>query len=390
MEESGEFSKERENGTLSTQKNDRQTLKGAFMKPLKCISATGIFVALMFTVQDVAPAQAADLSISGSSLLFPLEQVWSRAYMKRHTGTHISVTSTGSGIGTSAADKGNITIGSSDVYLTLERKKRYPTLVSIPVAMEDAQVIYNIPGLKTSKTLRIDGPTLARIYMGKIRFWDDPAIRAINPGVTFPHHPIKVVHRSDASGTTFVFTDYLSHTSKNWDESLGRNLSLAWPVGAGYNGSDAVVAAVMTTPGSIGYVGLGWIKKYHLTSMALKNRDGYYVVGSVKTIQAAGKASLHDPTFPDDFNQSIVWKFHGKDVYPDANLEFWMVSTTLPSSTMREVKNLLIWALTQGQKPDYTVKAGFAPLPFAPFKPRLNKILNRLLPGNSFNEESPG
>ena len=360
------------------------------MKPIKCIFTTGIFVALMFSVQNVAPAQADDLAISGSSLLFPLEQVWSRAYMKRHAGTHISVTSTGSGIGISAAADGNITIGSSDVYLTHEHKKRYPSLILIPVAMEDAQVIYNIPGLKTSKTLRIDGPTLARIYMGKIRFWDDPAIRAINPGVTFPHRPIKVVHRADDSGTTFVFTDYLAHTSKDWDESLGRDLSIAWPVGAGYNGSDAVVAALMTTPASIGYVGLGWIKEYHLTSMALKNRDGYYVVGSVKTIQAAGKASLHDPTFPDDFNQSMVWRFHGKDVYPDANLEFWMVSTTLPSSTMREVKNLLVWALTQGQKPNYTVKEGFAPLPFTPYKPRLNKILNRLLPGNSFNVESPG
>ena len=360
------------------------------MKLLKCISATVVFSALLFTVQDVGTAQAADIAISGSSLLFPLEQVWSHAYMKRHAGTPISVVPTGSGVGISTVAEGNITIGSSDVYLTHELKKRYPSLISIPVAMEDAQVIYNIPGLKTSKALLMDGPTLAGIYMGKIRFWDDPTIRAINPGVTFPHRPIKVVHRADASGTTFVFTDYLSHTSKDWDESLGRDLSPAWPVGAGYNGSDAVVAAVMTTPGSIGYVGLGWIKKYHLTSMALKNRDGYYVVGSVKTIQAAGKASLHDPTFPDDFNQSMVWKFHGKDVYPDANLEFWMVSATFPASTMREIRNLLVWVLTDGQKSEYTVKAGFAPLPFTPFKPRLNKILNQLLPGNSFKIESGG
>ena len=124
--------------------------------------------------------------------------------------------------------------------------------------------------------------------------------------------------------------------------------------------------------------------------MALKNRDGYYVIGSVKTIQAAGKAALHAHTFPDDFNQSIVWKFNGKDVYPDANFEFWIVNTTFPSSTMKEVKNLLVWALTEGQKPNYTVKAGFAPLPFALFKPRPNKILDRLLPGNSFKIESGG
>ena len=225
------------------------------MKPLKCIFATGIFAVLMFIVQGVGPAQAADLAISGSSMLFPLEQVWSQAYMKSHPGVHISVASTGSGFGISTDANGNITIGASDAYLTHELEKRYPSLISIPVALEDAQVFYNIPDLKTSKILRMDGPTLAGIYTGKIRFWHDPAIRAINPDGTFPHRRIKVVHRSDPSGTTFVFTDYLAQTSKDWNKSLGRELSPDWPVGSGYNGSDAVVSAVMGTPGSIGYVG---------------------------------------------------------------------------------------------------------------------------------------
>ena len=114
------------------------------------------------------------------------------------------------------------------------------------------------------------------------------------------------------------------------------------------------------------------------------------LVGSVKTIQAAGKAALQDPTFPDDFNQSMVWKLHGKDVYPDANFEFWMVSTRLPDSTMKEVKKLIVWGLTTGQEEKYTIKTGFAPLPFTPLKPRLEKILNRLLPGNSFGIQTGG
>ena len=112
--------------------------------------------------------------------------------------------------------------------------------------------------------------------------------------------------------------------------------------------------------------------------------------GTVKSIQAAGKAALHDPSFPDDFNKSMVWKLHGKDVYPDANFEFWMVSTALPGTTMKEVKKLIVWALTKGQVEKYTVKTGFAPLPFAPLKPRLNKILNHILPGNSVDIESGG
>ena len=150
------------------------------------------------------------------------------------------------------------------------------------------------------------------------------------------------------------------------------------------------MAAVLATPGAIGYVGLGWINEYHLDSMALKNRDGYFVKGTVKTIQAAGKAALHDPTFPDDFNRTIVWKLHGKDVYPDANFEFWMVSTALPGSTMNDVKTLIMWALTKGQVEKYTVKTGFSPLPFAPLKPRLDKILNHILPGNTVDIESGG
>ena len=354
------------------------------------VRTAGAALAGLMALAGVGQAQAADITISGSTMLFPLEQVWSQAYMKSHPGTHISVASTGSGFGISNAANGNITIGASDAYLTRDLKKRYSSLVSIPVAFEDTQVIYNVPGIAKGASLRMDGPTLARIYMGKIHFWDDTAIRSLNPGVTFPHSRIKVIHRADASGTTFVFTDYLAQTSKEWNEEIGRDLAPSWPVGSGYNGSDAVVAAVLATPGAIGYVGLGWINEYHLDSMALKNRDGYFVKGTVKTIQAAGKAALHDPTFPDDFNRSIVWKLHGKDVYPDANFEFWMVSTALPGSTMNDVKTLIMWALTKGQVEKYTVKTGFSPLPFAPLKPRLDKILNHILPGNTVDIESGG
>ncbi len=354
------------------------------------VRTAGAALAGLVALAGVGQAQAADITISGSTMLFPLEQVWSQAYMKSHPGTHISVASTGSGFGISNAANGNITIGASDAYLTRDLKQRYSSLVSIPVAFEDTQVIYNVPGIAKGASLRMDGPTLARIYMGKIHFWDDTAIRSLNPGVTFPHSRIKVIHRADASGTTFVFTDYLAQTSKEWYEEIGRDLAPSWPVGSGYNGSDAVVAAVLATPGAIGYVGLGWINEYHLDSMALKNHDGYFVKGTVKSIQAAGKAALHDPTFPDDFNRSIVWKLHGKDVYPDANFEFWMVSTDLPRSTMNDVKTLIMWALTKGQVEKYTVKTGFSPLPFAPLKPRLDKILNHILPGNTVKIETGG
>ncbi|MHB1606521.1 MAG: phosphate ABC transporter substrate-binding protein PstS [Leptospirales bacterium] len=335
--------------------------------------------------------RAADsITISGSSMLFPLEQVWAIAYMKSHPGLHISVASTGSGFGIANAANGNITIGASDAYLTKEFRSRYPNLVSVPIAFDDAQVIYNVPGLAKTARLRFDGTVLARIFLGKIRYWNDRQIRALNPSVRFPHTKIRVVHRADASGTTFVFTDYLNQTSPEWFNQVGRDMSPAWPVGSGYNGSDAVVAAVMSSPGSIGYVGLGWVKEYHLTTAALKNLDGYFVEGSVDTIRNAGHAALKDPAFPDDFNRSMVWNIHGKDVYPDANFEFWMVNTNLDSETMKHVRDLIMWALSKGQDDRYTVKSGFAPLPFRPLKGRLDKIIHRLLPGNGFNERSPG
>ncbi|MCL4485756.1 MAG: phosphate ABC transporter substrate-binding protein PstS [Nitrospirae bacterium] len=333
---------------------------------------------------------AADLSISGSTMLVPLEQVWAREYMKHHPGVHVSIAPTGSGAGMSKAADGNVTIGASDAYLTRDLKKRYPSLVSIPVALEDTQVIYNLPGLSKSGALRMDGPTLSAIYRGKIRFWDDKAIRAMNPGVNFPHRRIRVLHRADASGTTFVFTDYLNQTSKDWFDTIGRDRSPNWPAGQGYKGSAALVHAVRTTPGAIGYAGLGWVRKSHLKSMALKNREGRYIVESAASVQAAALAALHDPSFPEDFNRSLVWKLHGKDVYPDVNFEFWTVSTTLPSQTMRDVKRLLVWVLTRGQSEKYTDRTGFAPLPFAPLRPRLEKIMNRLLPGNSFEIETGG
>ncbi len=362
-----------------------------FLKSSATKVALGLVVAMAAIGSGLAPAYAgSDLTISGSSMLFPLEQVWAEAYQNTHKGVRISVASTGSGFGIANAANGNITIGASDAYLTKTFRKRYPNLVSIPIAFDDAQVIYNIPGLDKKTVLKMDGPTVARIYLGKIRYWDDSRIKALNPDVTLSHTKIKVTHRADASGTTFVFTDYLNKTSKKWFDQVGRDMAPSWPVGSGYNGSDAVVAAVMATPGAIGYVGLGWIKEYHLTSAALKNKAGNFVVGSVATINRAGYSALKDPEFPNDFNRSIVWDIKDPKAYPDANFEFWMVSTNLDGGTMKHVRELVKWALGPGQNKKYTVSSGFAPLPFEPLKPRLQKILDRLLPGNSKNEVSPG
>ncbi len=309
-------------------------------------------------------APAGTITISGSTMLYPLNSVWAVEYHKLNPGVTVSVAGTGSGFGISNAADGNITIGASDAYLTKSFKKRYPDLVNVPVALDDAQVIYNIPGIPNSVNLKMTPKLVAEIYMGKINNWDNPAFKKLNPQYKFPNLHIFVVHRADASGTTFDFTSLLTDTSKAWAKKVGRSLSPDWPTGSGYLGSDAVVAAVKTTSGGIGYVGLGWIMEYHLASAAMLNKAGNYVIGSVKTIAAAGNSALSAGGFPADFDKSIVWNVSAKNAYPDSNFEFWMIRKKQPNaSTTKSIKGLVNWALGPGQAAKYTVKTGFAPLP---------------------------
>ncbi len=304
------------------------------------------------------------ITISGSTMLYPLNSVWAVEYHKLRPNVTVSVAGTGSGFGISNAADGNITIGASDAYLTKAFKKRYPDLVNVPVALDDAQVIYNIPGIPNSVNLKMTPKLVADIYLGKIANWDNPAFKKLNPRYNFPNLHIFVVHRADASGTTFDFTSLLTDTSKMWANKVGRSLSPDWPVGSGYLGSDAVVAAVKSTSGGIGYVGLGWVMEYHLASAAMLNKAGNYVVGSVKTIAAAANSALKQGNFPADFDKSIVWNVSAKNAYPDSNFEFWMIMKKQSNpATAGIIKDLVNWALGHGQAVRYTVKTGFAPLP---------------------------
>ena len=316
------------------------------------------------SVSPKSKVPSGTITISGSTMLYPLNSVWAVEYHKLHSNVTVSVAGTGSGFGISNAADGNITIGASDAYLTKAFRKRYPDLVNVPVALDDAEVIYNIPGIPNNVNLKMTPQLTADIYLGKINNWDNPVFKKLNPQYKFPNLHIFVVHRADASGTTFDFTSLLTDTSKAWAKKVGRSLSPAWPTGSGYLGSDAVVAAVKSTPGAIGYVGLGWILEYHLSSAAMLNKSGNYVIGSVKTIADAANSALKQGGFPTDFDKSIVWNVSAKNAYPDSNFEFWMIRKKQPNpATTAIVKNLVNWSLGPGQDAKYTVKTGFAPLP---------------------------
>ncbi|MDA8053505.1 MAG: phosphate ABC transporter substrate-binding protein PstS [Deltaproteobacteria bacterium] len=347
--------------------------KRNFKKFFGGLAAIGIIFLVSVFVAGCAKSKAPSakskgpsgtITISGSTMLYPLNSVWAVEYHKLHPNVTVSVAGTGSGFGISNAADGNITIGASDAYLTKAFKKRYPSLVNVPVALDDAQVIYNIPGIPNDVNLKMTPQLVADIYLGKINNWDNPIFKKLNPQYKFPNLHIFVVHRADASGTTFDFTSLLTDTSKTWANKVGRSLSPSWPVGSGYLGSDAVVAAVKSTSGAIGYVGLGWILEYHLSSAAMLNKAGNYVVGSVETIAAAANSALAQGDFPADFDKSIVWNVSAKNAYPDSNFEFWMIRKKQPNpSTTATIKDLVNWSLGPGQAAKYTVKTGFAPLP---------------------------
>nr|WP_011265179.1 phosphate ABC transporter substrate-binding protein PstS [Leptospirillum ferrooxidans]AAX38532.1 ORF248 [Leptospirillum ferrooxidans] len=228
----------------------------------------GIFLLLI----SFSGAHAEELLLSGSSMLLPLNRVWAQAYGKDHSDVRILASGPGSGAGIVSAVSGDASIGASDVFLTEKDRKKDRNILLIPVALEGTIPVVNLP-LQGKMPLKMNGTVLADLFLGKIHFWNDPALAKLNPGRTLPHLPVRVFHRSDSSGTTFVLTDYLERTSTSWHDLVGRDVLPIWPVFAGASGvlgSAAMAKAVRDHSGSIGYVGLGWVRASHLSPVALK------------------------------------------------------------------------------------------------------------------------
>ncbi len=346
---------------------------------------------LVFPVSPT-PARAGEILLSGSSMLAPLEGVWAAAYEKAHPESTVQVQNPGSGAGIRNASGGRATIGASDLLLTSREEKKDGGLAQVPVALSAVVVAAHLPSLPPGSVLRLDGPLLARLFAGKISFWDDPALREANPSLALPHLPVRIVRRADASGTTFLFTSYLARFSRLWREEVGAEPLPSWPgIPGALNvaGSKALRKALLATPGAVGYVGLSWAKGTALLRASLKNDKGQYVPAGTKTVRRAAKRLGDRPGFPDDFARSLIGggPFGG---YPLAGVEFWTVSPDLPEETMRDVRALLLFVLTRGQDPSLTVASGFAPLPDLPGTHRLRQVLREILPGNDFRPSTGG
>ena len=244
--------------------------------------------ALSFAATNV---QAETITGAGSTWVYPLISKWAAAYEKK-TGDKINYASIGSGGGIKQIESGVVAFGASDMPLKPEDLAK-SKLIQFPTAIAGEDMVYNLPGIEPGKII-LSGPVVAEIYLAKITKWNDPAIAKLNPGLKLPDMAITVVHRSDASGTTFTFADYLSKVSPEWKTKLGANTSVEWPTGVGGKGNEGVSAYVQQIKGAIGYVEYAYILENKLSYTRMINSAGKTVSPSLKGFQAAaGSRGLH-------------------------------------------------------------------------------------------------
>jgi phosphate transport system substrate-binding protein len=326
-------------------------------------------LALAAVIGTASIAHAATTLVeTGSSLLYPLFNIWVPDYTAATPGTQVTTTSTGSGAGISQAIKGLVQIGASDAYMADVLVKKNPTMLNIPLAISAQAINYNLPGLN-DKNIKLSGPILAGIYTGKITMWNDPAIKAANPGVHLPAHVIIPVHRIDGSGDTFIFSQYLADSTPSWASTLHYGTTLSWPAvtGAiGANGNTGVLAAAAANPYSIAYIGVSYANqaaKAGLGVAALKNALGAYVLPTSETVGAAASSVVTDT--PTDERISMIFS-KGANAYPIANYEYAIVSAKQQdAATATALQSFLNWAVTSGNDPKYLNQVHFLPLPSA-------------------------
>lgn len=302
-------------------------------------------------------ASAADtINAAGATFPAPIYQKWGQEF-KAKTGIQINYQTVGSGAGIKQYTDGTVDFGASDMPMTDEQLKavKVPTF-HFPTVLGADVVTYNIPGL--TATLKLSPATVAGIFLGAITKWNDARIKADNPGVNLPNMDIVVVHRSDGSGTTFVFVDYLSKVSPEWKSKVGANTSVQWPVGLGGKGNEGVSGLVKQTPGSVGYVELVYAVSQKLGYADIKNSAGKFVKADFDSVTAAA-ASVKD--MPADFRVSIT-NAPGDKAYPISSFTWLLIPSQIKDPAKKKsITDFLTWMLTEGQKDAQGLS--YAPLP---------------------------
>jgi len=327
----------------------RQTARGKILKKT--------LLAVLFLVGSLSMAQAQKVTGAGATFPGPIYSKWFTEYSAAHPGVEINYQQIGSGGGIQQVTSGVVDFGASDMPMTDQALAASKVkLIHIPTVLGAVVPIFNVPGVND---LRFSPDVLADIYLAKITTWNDPRIAKDNPGVKLPGDKIIIVHRSDGSGTTFIWTDYLSKVSADWKNGPGSGTAVNWPTGVGGSHNEGVASQVRQFPGAIGYVELIYALQNHINYGAVRNKAGNWVKGSIEGVtDAAATANM-----PADYRVSIT-NAPGPNAYPISSFTYLLIPAQ-PSDASKEkvIKDMLNWIITSGE--NEAPSLSYAPLPQA-------------------------
>jgi phosphate transport system substrate-binding protein len=315
------------------------------MRIVKTFSVLAVLLALA----TIAVAQGGQilLNAAGATFPYPMYSKWFDEYHKIHSNVQINYQSIGSGGGIRQLLDKTVDFGASDGPMNDDQLKQATVpILHFPTVLGADVPSYNLPGV--SAELNFTPEALGGIFLGKITKWNDPAITSVNPGVKLPSEDIVVVHRSDGSGTTYIWTDYLSKISPEWQQKVGKATSVNWPVGLGGKGNEGVAGLVQQTPNSLGYVELIYAIQNKIAYGQVKNSSGVFVKADLASVSAAAAAA--SKFMPDDFRVSIT-NAEGKAAYPISSFTWLLIPAKFTDTAKRDVvKDFLNWMMTQGQQ----------------------------------------
>ena len=323
---------------------------------------------------EAAPSPAAGpvlINAAGATFPQPIYSKWFDTYHQLHSDIEFNYQGVGSGAGIRQTMEKTVDFGASDgpmsdQQLAEAKQKLGCDVLHFPTVLGAAVPTYNVPGVTAQ--LKFTPESLSNIYLGKITKWNDPAITGPNPGVKLPNMDIVVMHRSDGSGTTYIWTDYLSKVNPEWNSKIGHATSVNWPAGLGGKGNEGVAGLVKQTEGAIGYVELIYVIQNNLSSGLLENATGKFIKADLTSVTKAA-AGIN---MPDDFRVSIT-NSSAPDAYPISSFTWLLIPSHIADATKRDaIKGLLKWMLTDGQK--YTEALAYAPLPKAVVAKEMKQI----------------
>ena len=321
----------------------------------------------LFALAGIARAEGLLINGAGATFPYPLYSKWFSEYNKLHSDLKFNYQSIGSGGGVKQITEKTVDFGASDAPLTDAELQKAPGVLHVPTVLGAVAIVYN----GAPEGVKLTSESVAEIFLGKLTRWNDPKIAAANPGVKLPDQAITVVHRSDGSGTTAVFTDFLAKVSPDWKSTVGAGKSVKWPVGLGGKGNEGVTGSVKATPGAIGYVELAYARQNKLSMASLKNADGQFVAPSIESTSAAAA----NVDMPADYRVSIT-NAKGKGAYPISAFTYLLIyQDQTDAAKGKAVADFLWWAIHEGQK--LAPALDYAPLP-APVVQKVEKTLKTI------------